>query len=357
MIHRTGPSWQRNDPKAQRLLPKQQDISQIPRQQTWQQHLQQVITDPKELLEVLGIDAHYLPAAIEASKSFPLRVPRTLLNRMQYGDINDPILKQVLPIVEELEVVNGYSKDPVKEQNGATAGLIHKYNGRMLLVVNGHCAVNCRYCFRRHFPYSDNRLNRSEWESALQCIADDSSVDEIIYSGGDPLASNDKQLAWLTQRIATIPHVKRLRIHTRLPVVIPERITEDTLQWMNSAISGLSTVMVLHINHANELQDECLQDALSAMRSSGITLLNQAVLLKGVNDTLDAQTKLSHALFESGILPYYLHVLDKVAGSAHFDISESTAKCLHEQMTATLSGYLVPKLVREIPDAPSKTAI
>jgi EF-P beta-lysylation protein EpmB len=352
MIHRTASSWQSNlDEKDDPALISTHQLDCI----RWQQHLQQAITDPEELIHVLKLDPKYTHAAIAASQKFPLKVPRPLLNRIEQGNINDPILRQILPLAEELQPATGFSIDPVGEHNGQPTGMIHKYHGRVLLMVNGHCAVNCRYCFRRHYPYEDNRLSRSEWASAIDQIRHDHTISEVIYSGGDPLASNDKQLLWLTEQIADIPHIQRLRIHTRLPVVIPNRITDDTLHWMSH--TRLSCVMVLHINHANELHDQTLLQSIHTMKSAGITLLNQSVLLNGINDTSDALIELSEALFAAGILPYYLHVLDKVAGSAHFDHDDRTAKQLHEHITTRLPGYLVPKLVREIAHQPSKTAL
>lgn len=360
MIPRTTPSCQSNDEKEHKISLKNVDTStpstcSKTSNPTWQQHLQQVITDPKELLNLLEIDDHYLPDAIKASQLFPLKVPRSLLNRINKNTLNDPILRQVLPIAAECETVNGYSFDPVGEQSDQPTGMIQKYHGRMLLMVNGHCAINCRYCFRRHYPYDDNRLSRPQWESALEHIANDHSISEIIYSGGDPLASSDKQLQWLTTQIAAIPHIKRLRIHTRLPVVIPNRITKAALQWMSR--SRLRTVVVLHINHVNELNDDTLKANLQSMRDAGITLLNQAVLLKGVNDTTEDLVNLSEGLFEAGIIPYYLHVLDKIAGGAHFDTPEDAAKRLHHEITGLLPGYLVPKLVREEAEQASKTPL
>ena len=352
MIHRTDSSWQPNlDEKEHPQLISAHSLDST----RWQEHLQQAITDPKELISQLKLAPEYIEAAIAASKLFPLKVPRPLLNRIEQGNINDPILRQILPLAEELQAVAGYSVDPVGEQTNQPTGIIHKYYGRVLLMVNGHCAVNCRYCFRRHFPYDDNRLSRPEWEEAINQISQDSSISEVIYSGGDPLASSDKQLHWLTQKIAAIPHVKRLRIHTRLPIVIPNRITHETIDWMSH--KHLSTVVVLHVNHANELKDDSLIQSINTMRSAGITLLNQSVLLKGINDSCKALTELSETLFSVGVLPYYLHVLDKVMGSAHFDHNEDTAKDLHAQITAQLPGYLVPKLVREIANQASKTTL
>lgn len=351
MIHRTAAAWQAIPQKDPQLI--SSDRENMPLR--WQQQLQQVITDPAVLLTLLDLDDTYLAAAQRANALFPLKVPLSFVLRMEKGNINDPLLQQVLPIGAECRIADGYSNDPVGEQTGQQNGMIHKYHGRVLLMVNGHCAVNCRYCFRRHFPYDEHKLNRTQWTALLQQLSDDSSITEVIYSGGDPLASSDKQLAWLTNEIAAIPHIKRLRIHSRLPVVIPERISDSCLEWMSQ--TRLSTVMVLHINHAHELNDDTLKTAISRMKAAGITLLNQAVLLKAINDTLDAQLHLSEALFDAGILPYYLHVLDKVQGSAHFSISDKAAKQLHEQITNHLPGYLVPKLVREIPNKPSKILI
>lgn len=355
MIHRTAASWQRNQEKDPSLFATDRDTVAKSPLPSWQQHLQEAITNPQELLALLALDPSYTEAAIAAGQLFPLKVPRTFIARIHKGDINDPLLKQILPIHDELQTPSGYSSDPVGEQSSQPTGIIHKYHGRVLLLVNGHCAVNCRYCFRRDFPYADNRLSRVQWEETLTNIQNDTSISEVIYSGGDPLASSDKQLLWLTEKIAAIKHVKRLRIHTRLPVVIPNRITTETLRWMGH--KNLSTVVVLHINHANELKDEGLLSSIRAMKSAGVTLLNQTVLLKGVNDSVEALCTLSEALFESGVLPYYLHLLDKVTGSAHFDLHEQHAKSLHTQITAQLPGYLVPKLVREIADEPSKTVI
>ncbi|MGS2717482.1 EF-P beta-lysylation protein EpmB [Eionea flava] len=354
MIHRTATTWQAINNKDQQLIGSDHDEG-TEKVTCWQEQLQQTISDPAKLLAKLNLDAGYLPAAMQAATLFPLRVPLSFVARMKKGDINDPLLQQVLPVGAESIITPGYSTDPVGEQSGDLNGLIHKYHGRVLLMVNGHCAVNCRYCFRRHFPYEEHKLSRAQWGEVITHIRNDHTISEVIFSGGDPLASNDKQLLWLTQQIADIPHIQRLRIHTRLPIVIPDRITDECLHWMTS--TRLQTIMVLHSNHANELNDNALRRNIQRMRESGITLLNQAVLLKGVNDTVADQAQLSESLFEAGVLPYYLHVLDKVQGSAHFAIDDMTAKELLAGVTARLSGYLVPKLVREVSEEPSKTSL
>lgn len=320
----------------------------------WQEQLREAIRDPEVLLERLQLPKRLLAAATQASQQFPLVVPEAFIQKMRVGDINDPLLKQVLPIQSELVAEAGFSKDPVGEQNNTQAGLIQKYHGRVLLMVNGHCAINCRYCFRRHFPYQDNKLSRNEWRELIESIAADTSVSEVIYSGGDPLASNDNQLAWLTQQIAAIPHIKRLRIHSRLPVVIPARINEDCLSWLTQ--TSMQTVFVMHINHANEI-DNALSHSITLLKEAGITVLNQSVLLRGVNDDPTSLANLSEALFENGVLPYYLHQLDKVAGAAHFAVSETDAKRIHQTLQSRLPGYLVPKLVAEYAGEASKTPL
>lgn len=326
------------------MIPRTETTWQGESLQSWQEQLKNAITEPEKLIQALGLDSKYLHAAQMASRQFPLRVPLAFLKRMQTGTLNDPLLRQVMPIEDELIAREGYSSDPLQEQNNSQPGLIQKYRGRVLLMVNGHCAINCRYCFRRHFPYEDNKLSRQQWQQALDTLAQDSSISEVIYSGGDPLASNDRQLLWLTQQIAQIAHIKRLRIHSRLPVVIPDRITEECLAWLNTP--KLKTVFVLHINHAQEI-DTAVVQAIDKLKAQGITLLNQSVLLKGVNDSSAALIELSERLFDIGVLPYYLHLLDKVQGAEHFDIAESQAHQLYRDIQAQLPGYLLPKLVRE----------
>ncbi|MGB3596986.1 MAG: EF-P beta-lysylation protein EpmB, partial [Pseudomonas neustonica] len=286
---------------------------------------------------------------------FALRVPEPYLLRMQPGNPNDPLLRQILPLGEELEDQPGYVTDPLGEQHSnAQPGIIHKYHGRLLLVVTAGCAINCRYCFRRHFPYAENNLSTAEWEQALDYIRQDSSINEVIYSGGDPLAANDRRIAWLTRQIADIPHIKRLRVHTRLPVVIPQRVTDGLIEALSA--TRLPVTMVLHCNHANEVDAQMLA-ATQKLKSANITLLNQAVLLRGVNNRLEDQMALSEVLGDNGVLPYYLHLLDHVRGASHFHCSDAEAKHLVGQLLTRLPGYLVPRLVREIAGEAGKVPI
>ena len=322
---------------------------------SWQEQLAQAITSPEQLLNLLELDNRLLPDALRASSDFVLRVPHSYIARMERGNPDDPLLKQILPVRQECEEVAGYGLDPLAEQSqNPCNGVIHKYDGRLLLVTSSACAVNCRFCFRRHYPYSNNQLAGDNWQKALDYIASDSSIHEVILSGGDPLAANDKRLRALTEALNSIDHVKTLRIHSRFPIIIPARITDEMIHWF--AGQRLKPVMVVHCNHANEI-DTSVISAMNKLRKAGVTLLNQSVLLKDINDSPTALTDLSHALFDAGILPYYLHVLDPVQGAAHFDVPDETAKELIQEMAAQCSGYLVPKLVREIPGKPGKTRI
>lgn len=322
---------------------------------SWQDILSQCVEDPAELLNQLQLSPVLLPAAQAACKLFPLRVPQPFLSRIEPGNLQDPLLQQILPLGAELETVSGFSQDPLGEKAAnPVPGLIHKYKGRVLLVLTGACAINCRYCFRRHFPYQDNRLGPEQWEQILKYIRADNTIHEVIFSGGDPLATPDSRFFRLLDALETIPHLKRLRIHSRLPIMIPQRITDAFCQRL--ADSRFDVVMVIHANHANELDTE-VAAALQLLRHHQITLLNQAVLLKGVNDSLDALVKLSERVFEFGVLPYYLFTLDRVAGAAHFEVPERDAQQLLGQLQATLPGYLVPRLAKEIAGAPSKTLL
>jgi EF-P beta-lysylation protein EpmB len=322
---------------------------------TWQEELIQSIRDPEALLEYLHLPMELLPQAQAASALFELRAPRPYLDRIVKGDRHDPLLRQILPLEEELVLTPGYSADPLQEaDSNPTQGLVHKYHGRVLLIAAPNCAINCRYCFRREFPYEDNNPSRQQWQQVFAQLRADSSIREVIFSGGDPLANSDRQLQWMVDQLAEIPHIHRLRVHTRLPIVIPQRITEETLRWL--ADSRLQSVMVLHTNHPNEVDAQVI-DTIAQLRRAGVTVLNQAVLLKGVNDDLEIQVALSETLFAAGVLPYYLHLLDKVQGAAHFEVADADAIRLHQYMQARLPGFLVPKLTREEPGALNKTLV
>jgi len=326
-----------------------------PAREEWLHQLADVITDPDELLRLLGLDTHpVLTAGKDARRLFALRVPRSFVARIQKGDPQDPLLLQVLTASQEFIDTPGYSTDPLDEQNSVVPGLLHKYHNRALLLVKGGCAVNCRYCFRRHFPYADNQGNKRNWQHALEYIREQPELDEIIFSGGDPLMAKDIELDWLISQLEQIPQIKRLRIHSRLPVVIPSRVTSSLCKRL--AESRLQTLLVTHINHAQEINDE-LQQALRQLKRAGVTLLNQSVLLRGINDNAATLAALSHALFDAGVLPYYLHVLDKVQGAAHFYVSDEEARVIMRELLALVSGYMVPKLAREIGGEPSKTPL
>jgi len=322
---------------------------------SWQTALKNAVTEPQQLLELLELNSALLPAAQQAAKLFPLRVPRGFIARMQKGEPLDPLLQQVLPLGAELIETSGYVSDPLQEKSAnPLPGLLHKYHGRVLLTVTSACGVNCRFCFRREFPYAENNPGVAGWEAALQYIAADPSIHEVILSGGDPMVAADKQLAALTAKIAEISHVTTLRIHTRLPIVLPERITAELIQGLTT--TRLQGVMVLHCNHAQEIDAHVIA-AMKMLQDAGITLLNQSVLLKGINDSVVTLVALSKKLFSAGILPYYLHQLDKVRGVAHFEVDDARARDLVAHMTQQLPGYLVPKLVREIPGVAAKVGL
>lgn len=319
----------------------------------WQQAMAGAITDPAELLRLLGLDPTTLPAA--GAHAFAMRVPRGFAARMRRSDLNDPLLRQVLPIAAESNEVAGYVNDPVGDlASRAGPGLLHKYHGRALVIATGACAVHCRYCFRRHFPYSAEQATGSNWEQALDALRADSTIEEIILSGGDPLSLSDRRLAALTDTLQAIPHIKRLRVHTRQPVVLPERVDDGLLRWLDSV--HLQKVLVLHVNHANEI-DQSVRDACENLLTHNVTLLNQAVLLAGVNDSVAALRDLSEALLSARVLPYYLHLLDPVQGAAHFHVARERAIALIDELTTVLPGYLVPKLVCEEPGAPAKSRV
>ena len=318
----------------------------------WQQAWREAVRDPRELLAMLGLGSLADRVSGEAAAQFPLRVPRGFVARMRHGDAHDPLLRQVLPLDEEMRAAPGFSLDAVGDGAArAGAGVLQKYRGRALLVTTGSCAVNCRYCFRRHFPYAEESAARDGWREAVQAIRADTSIDEVILSGGDPLSLATPKLVELTDALSGIEHLKRLRIHTRLPVVLPERVDAPLLEWL----AGLPwpVALVLHANHANEF-DATVDSALAGLRDAGTRLLNQAVLLRGVNDSVEALAELGERSFAAGVLPYYLHQLDRVAGAAHFEVPDREAKALHAALAARMSGYLVPRLVREVAGDPGK---
>jgi len=316
----------------------------------WQADMASAISHPRELVTELGLDPALIAPAEAAGAAFRLRVPRSYVSRIRRGDPNDPLLRQILPLGAELADASDYTADPLGEHAALRApGLLQKYHGRALLITTSACAVHCRYCFRREYPYTNDRLTEAVAE-----IAGDSSIEEVILSGGDPLSLSDARLTSLTDAIQRIPHVRRLRVHTRQPVVLPSRVDEGLTEWLTQL--RLPVVFVLHANHANEIDSE-VRAACRLLRDSGVTLLNQTVLLRGVNDDAGILADLSHAMFEAGVLPYYLHVLDHVRGAAHFDVPEERARLIAGQLAARMPGYLVPRLAREIYGAPAKVTL
>jgi EF-P beta-lysylation protein EpmB len=321
----------------------------------WQTEMAQAITSPEALIEHLALDASLVGPARTAAGKFGLRVPLGYVARMRRGDANDPLLRQVLPIAAEGEPSADFGPDPVGEQAARRApGLLQKYRGRALLIATSACAIHCRYCFRREFPYSEQVGESTRFSEALAQIASDDSIEEIILSGGDPLSLGDSRLTALTDELAKIPHIRRLRLHTRQPVVLPSRVDAGLMAWL--ARLPWPVVFVLHANHANEI-DESVRAACARLREQGVTLLNQTVLLKGVNDDAEVLADLSRSLFDAGVLPYYLHVLDRVTGSAHFDLPDARAQEIAGALAARMPGYLVPRLVREVAGAPAKLSL
>lgn len=329
--------------------------NQTPQCSHWREALSNAITDPRELVAMLGLRADELPGVTGADHGFTLKVPRGFVSRMRRGDPADPLLRQVLPLSAELVGTPGFKADPVGDLASQTVpGVLHKYHGRVLLIATGACAVHCRYCFRRHFPYQQHNASRNGWREVLHEIRRDVSVSEVILSGGDPLLLTNRRIGELLVQLAEIPHIRRLRLHTRVPIVLPERVDADFCDRLRR--SSLTTIVVLHANHANEF-DDTVRRACGDLRAAGATLLNQAVLLAGVNDSVGALADLSTASFECGVLPYYLHLLDRVQGASHFEVPEARALELHGELRDRLPGYLVPRLVREIAGASSKTPV
>ncbi len=322
---------------------------------TWRQAMKTAFTDLDELLAFLELDKNRLNLPIGNSDPFSLRVPRGFVALMKPGDPNDPLLLQVLPSGREAIAQPGFNNNPVGDlESQSVPGILHKYHGRALILASGACAVHCRYCFRRHYPYHGGTASPRQWQDILGYLKADPSIREVILSGGDPLMLQDERLAEWFANLAGIPHLQRLRLHTRLPVVLPERITPHLIELLSGL--ALPTVVVLHVNHPNELSP-ALTSATRKMHRNNITLLNQAVLLKDVNDSRETLTTLSEKLFAAGILPYYLHLLDRVQGSAHFEVPEPEARKLYRALLAKLPGYLVPKLVKEITGQTSKTPL
>lgn len=319
----------------------------------WQMELAQAISDPAQLLRALDLEPSL--GCTASGRNFSLRVPQSYVARMRKGDPHDPLLRQVLPITEEQAIALGFSYDAVGDIKAMTIpGLLHKYHGRVLLIATGACAVHCRYCFRRHFPYADANASTGQWEAALDYIRADTSIREVILSGGDPLSLSDHRLAVLVNRLAEIPHLHTLRVHTRLPIVLPARVNDTLLAWLTG--SRLRPVVVVHVNHANEI-DDAVRAALGRFIAAHVPLLNQSVLLHGVNDSVTALADLSHALFDTGVMPYYLHMLDRVLGTAHFEVDEVTACRLLDGLRRIVPGYLMPRLVREREGAPNKLSV
>lgn len=327
----------------------------IVERQLWQTVLKEGVSRLDELLALLHLTVDDFAMPLDAASEFPVKIPRGFIQRMHRGDPHDPLLRQVLPLRSEREDAPHYSLDPLAEQDAnPLPGVLHKYHGRVLLTLATHCAVHCRYCFRRHFPYEDNNPGTLGWQTAVSYIQADPSISEVILSGGDPLLVSDAFLVTFLTKLSQLPQLKRLRIHTRLPIVLPERITEQLTQLF--AQLSIPTIVVIHSNHAQEL-DHSVRGALLRLKDANVTLLNQAVLLKGVNDSVESLQTLSERLFEYGVLPYYLHQLDPVVGTQHFAVDLEEGRALMQELAARLPGYLLPKFVYEKAGAAHKILI
>jgi EF-P beta-lysylation protein EpmB len=322
---------------------------------SWQHAMQTAVRDLSELCRLLRLPASLAPQGLEAGRDFALFVPRSYIARMRSGDPDDPLLQQVLPRREELQEIQGFTGDPVSDQRASRGGgLLQKYHGRVLMITARACAVHCRYCFRRHFPYHESPGSAGQREDALSLIAADRSIEEVILSGGDPLTSSDAALAKLIDRLEAMQHLRRLRLHTRLPIMIPQRVTDELLASLRG--TRLTPIVVIHANHANEI-DGTVAEALQRILDAGIPVLNQAVLLRGVNDTADTQVELSQRLLDCRVMPYYLHQLDRVAGAAHFEVPIQRGRQIIREMRSRLPGYAVPRYVCEKPGRPHKEVI
>jgi L-lysine 2,3-aminomutase len=322
---------------------------------SWQAEIRLAVRGAGELCRRLGLPSEMAVGTGAGVGELPVFVPPSFLARIRPGDPKDPLLRQVLPMVEENDVVPGFTSDPVGDGDAKLAsGVLQKYLGRALLIATGSCAVHCRYCFRRHFPYEEAPHSSPAWDAALALVAEDPTITEVILSGGDPLMLVDARLAVLVEKIEAIEQVTRLRIHTRLPIMVPLRVTHELLAMLES--NRLSKVMVVHANHAQELAED-VAAALGDLRHVGVTLLNQAVLLRGVNDSVEAQQALSERLIELGVVPYYLHQLDRVAGAAHFEVPIHEGQKIIEELRKRLPGYMVPRYVQEVAGEASKTIL
>ncbi|MEC7120890.1 MAG: EF-P beta-lysylation protein EpmB [Pseudomonadota bacterium] len=330
-------------------------INHLLTDQNWQAQINDLITDPRELLHLLQLPEHLLSGALATPTHFGLRVPRVFVQRMKIGDPHDPLLLQVLPLHAELESHAEFSLDPLGENAAnATSGVLHKYKNRLLLTLTGACAIHCRYCFRRHFPYQANLPKTDDWYRIRDYIQNHPDVNEVILSGGDPLSVSNRRLFEWLERLESLPQLNTLRIHSRLPIVLPARMDEELLARLKQ--SRLMVVLVVHTNHPAELDKNTCR-VLQRCRESGMFLLNQSVLLKGINDNTDCLAALSHRLIQTGVMPYYLHLMDRVQGAAHFDVDESTALSIYHQLMQELSGYLLPRLVREQAGWPFKVPV
>jgi EF-P beta-lysylation protein EpmB len=319
---------------------------------SWQEAVKDAVRDPDELCRLVGLPPRFASAAARAALDFPVFAPRGYIARMRPGDPRDPLLRQVLPLADELAAREGFGPDPVGDRAATRSpGMLHKYRSRVLMVTTGACAVHCRYCFRRHFPYSQGPRSVDEWSGALAEIGADSTLREVILSGGDPLMLVDDVLEELIERMAKIAHLRRLRVHTRLPLMIPDRVTDELLALLRA--TRLAPFVVIHANHARELTGSVVE-ALARLSDSGIVLLNQSVLLAGVNDDVDTLCELCERLVDLRVMPYYLHQLDRVAGAAHFEVSPTRGRRLVEQLRTRLPGYAVPRYVRETAGAEHK---
>jgi len=322
---------------------------------SWQQVMKEAVRDVRELCRLLDLPQSFAAQATKAARDFPLFVPQPFVARMRSGNPDDPLLRQVLPLNAETTSIEGFTLDPVADSAACVVpGLLHKYQGRALMVTTGACAVHCRYCFRRHFPYHETPRSLAQWEPAIERIAADESIREVILSGGDPLTLVDGLLARLAGRLAEISHLRRLRVHTRLPIVIPQRVTNELLNWLTG--THLTPIVVVHANHPAEI-DDAVAVALDRLVEAGIPVLNQAVLLRGVNDDAEVLTELCERLIELGVMPYYLHQLDRVAGSAHFQVPIAHGQEIIRQLQSRLPGYAVPRYVQEVPGAPHKVSL